>query len=236
MTAVACAAVLVALGACAAEGQSEKPQASPDEEATGQAVERADGAVVLPAPKLEGPMSLEKAIASRRSVRSFSGASLSAAQLSQLLWAGQGVTDPGSGKRAAPSAGALYPIEVFVADDDGVWQYVSRDHALQRLSTRDVRAELASAALGQSWIADAPAVFVIAAVVERTAGKYGDRASRYVTLEAGHVCQNMLLEATALGLASTPVGAFDDADVVRVAGLPADHQPLYVVPVGHPAP
>jgi SagB-type dehydrogenase family enzyme len=99
----------------------------------------------------------------------------------------------------------------------------------------DLRGALAAAALGQSQVADAPVVFVIAAVVARTAEKYGDRAERYVQLEAGHACQNLLLEVVALGLAAVPTGAFSDEGVRGVLGLPKDEAPLYLVPVGYPA-
>ncbi|MEW6059799.1 MAG: SagB/ThcOx family dehydrogenase [Actinomycetota bacterium] len=179
-------------------------------------------------------MSLEEALALRRSVREFTGATLTLEELSQLLWAAQGITAEWGG-RTAPSAGALYPLEIYVATADGLCHYLPEGHRAEVLSHVDLRGPLAHAALDQSSVSDAPAVFVITAVFARTAAKYGERAERYVHLEAGHVAQNLLLEATALGLAGVPVGAFSDADVQQTLGLPSDHAPLYLVPIGHSA-
>jgi SagB-type dehydrogenase family enzyme len=122
-----------------------------------------------------------------------------------------------------------------VATSDGLYHYIPDGHRAEVLSEADLRAPLADAALGQTALSDAPAVFVIAAVYARTAVKYGSRAERYVHLEAGHVAQNILLQAVALGLAGVPMGAFSDRDVQGVLGLPRDHAPLYLIPVGHSA-
>lgn len=184
----------------------------------------------LPRPATSG-MTVEEALRMRRSVRSFRDAPLSDAQLSALAFAAQGVTD-GEGHRAAPSAGALYPLELRVLTAEGVFRYRPATHTLERLATDDRRAELARAALGQDALAQAPAVFVFTGVVARTAAKYGDRADRYVWMEAGHAAQNLLLQATALDLAGVPVGAFDDEAVKAALGSPADEAPLYLVPVG----
>jgi SagB-type dehydrogenase family enzyme len=191
--------------------------------------------IELPAPRTSGPMPLERALAERRSVRAFTDEPLSLEELSQLLWAAQGITAEWGG-RTAPSAGALYPLEVYAATPDGVYRYVPEDHGLEPLATGDLRPALAGAALGQEAIRDAPVVLVIAAVFRRTEVKYGARAERYVHLEAGHAAQNVLLQAVALGLGGVPIGAFSDRDVQRVLGLPADHAPLYLIPVGHPVP
>ena len=188
----------------------------------------------LPAPQRTGKVSLEEALARRRSVREFKKQPPTDQELSQLLWAAQGITRP-DGCRAAPSAGALYPLELYVAMQEGLFHYQSHSHRLIRRSERDLRAELAGAALDQAAVSEAPVVFVIAAVYERTARKYGPaRTPRYVHLEAGHAAQNLLLEAVALGLGGVPVGAFHDERVQAVLGLPADHKPLYLIPVGHP--
>jgi SagB-type dehydrogenase family enzyme len=189
--------------------------------------------IALPAPRLSGPMSLEEVIAKRRSVREFAPQELTLAELSQLLWAAQGITDP-QGFRAAPSAGALYPLEVYVVTPQGLYRYVPQGHKLVVLSHDDLRVQLWAVSLMQSAVREAPAVIVVTAVYARTAAKYGYRAERYVKLEAGHAAQNVLLQATALGLGGVPIGAFDDAGVQRVLGLPADHEPLYLMPVGHP--
>jgi SagB-type dehydrogenase family enzyme len=190
--------------------------------------------VALPAPRREGRMSLEEVISRRHSVREFTKETLNEQELSQLLWAAQGITRR-EGYRTAPSAGALYPLEVYVATPSGFYHYRPRDHELKRLSDRDLRPGIYRAGLEQECLLEAPAVFVIAALYERTAQKYGQaRTPRYVHMEAGHVAQNLLLEAVALGLAGVPVGAFHDDEVRRVLSLPADDRPIYLLPVGHP--
>jgi SagB-type dehydrogenase family enzyme len=192
-----------------------------------------DGVEALPPPRLSSPLSLEEVLQARRSVRSFSDAALTAAEVGQLLWAAQGVTDA-SGHRTAPSAGALYPLEVDVVCAAGIARYEPDGHRLTWRGSTDVRAELQRAALDQASIGEAPVVIVLSGVVERTAGKYGGRAERYVILEAGHTAQNILLEAVSLGLGAVPMGAFDDGAVSRVVGLARGEAPLYLIPVGHP--
>lgn len=187
----------------------------------------------LPAPRTTSNVSLEEALASRRSVREFTDEPLTLEEISQLLWAAQGIT-AGWGGGTTPSAGALYPLEVYVATPDGLYHYVPRGHRAEVVSRRDLREALAGAALGQAAASDAPAVFVVAAVYARTAGKYGGRAERYVKVEAGHVGQNILLQAVALGLGAVPMGAFLDEQVRRVLNLPAEQELLYLIPVGHP--
>lgn len=188
----------------------------------------------LPQPALSGSVSLEETLVQRRSVREFKATPLTKAEIGQLLWAAQGITHE-RGYRSAPSAGALYPLEVYVATPDGVFHYKPEGHNLAVLSNDDVRTDLYQAAVRQAWVRDAAAVFVLAAVYERTAQKYGgQRSPRYVHLEAGHAAQNLLLEAVALGLGAVPVGAFEDQRIQEVLGLPADHEPLYLIPVGHP--
>jgi SagB-type dehydrogenase family enzyme len=188
----------------------------------------------LPTPDLAGQMSLETALAQRRSVREFDARPLTAAEVGQLLWAAQGITGE-RGYRTAPSAGALYPLEIYLATADGLYHYEAGQHALTVVSRADPRPALREAALDQAPGGQAPAVFVIAAVVERTAAKYGaERSPRYVHLEAGHAAQNLLLQAVALELGAVPIGAFDDAAVQEAMGLSADQQPLYLIPVGQP--
>lgn len=180
-------------------------------------------------------MSVEEALARRRSVREFAEKPLTDRELSQLLWAVQGITDPAEGLRTLPSAGALYPLETYVATAAGFYHHEVRSHQLKRLCDRDLRPALYRAALEQEAVLEAPAVFVIAAVYGRTARKYGQpRAVRYVHLEAGHAAQNLLLEAVCLGLGAVPIGAFSDSDIQEALSLPADHQPLYLIPTGHP--
>jgi len=190
--------------------------------------------VELPAPRREGEMSLEEALDSRRSRREFAAGALSEEERAQLLWAAQGLRSDERG-RTAPSAGALYPLEVYWVDADGVFHYLVEEHALERLAEGDRRRNLAAAALGQKSVAGAPAIIIITGVVARTAEKYTERAERYVWLEAGHAAQNVLLQATALGLAAVPVGAFGDGRVRAALNLPAGCAPLYIIPVGRAA-
>ncbi len=180
-------------------------------------------------------MSLEETLQRRRSQRIFKSQDLTLEQISQLLWACQGITEPSFGGRTAPSAGALYPLEVYVVKKEGVFHYLPKEHALIRIKKGDVRKELAHTALGQDPPAKAPVSFVISAVYARTKIKYGERAERYVKLEAGHACQNLLLQAVALNLGGVPIGAFYDSEVQEVLSLPSDHEPLYIVPIGYPA-
>ncbi len=191
------------------------------------------GAMALPTPHLKGEMALEEAIAKRRSVRQFSDQSLSLEEVSQLLWAAQGITDP-RGFRTAPSAGALYPLEVYVALPEGAYHYRPKEHTLELVSEEDLSDALWQAGLSQNALREAPAIIVIAAVYERTQAKYGQRAERYVELEAGHAAQNVLLQAVSLDLGAVPIGAFYDDQVQSALALPADHRPLYLIPVGHP--
>jgi SagB-type dehydrogenase family enzyme len=211
------------------------PSAGASAAAPGQAATPNPSAELpLPAPRLDGPLSLEQTLHERRSVRGFSQETLSLEEISQLLWAAQGITDP-SGKRTAPSAGALYPLELYVVSGDGFYHYRPAGHLLLLKSRDDLRPALYRAALQQEAVLHAPTVFVITAVYERTEAKYGpQRSPRYVHLEAGHAAQNLLLQAVALGLGSVPIGAFADDQVQAALNLPGDHAPLYLIPVGHP--
>jgi len=189
---------------------------------------------VLPPPQLKGTLTLEEALTQRRSVREFSDTPLTLAELGQLLWAAQGTTHP-AGLRTAPSAGALYPLEVYAVTREGVYHYQPQGHQISVHIQGDVRSALQVAALRQDPVLKAPAVIVITAVYARTAQKYGEeRSPRYVHLEAGHAAQNVLLQAAALNLGAVPIGAFEDNRVKQVLALPSDQQPLYLIPVGHP--
>ena len=189
--------------------------------------------IELPAPATSGTMSLEEALATRRSVREFSTEPLTMAELSQLLWAAQGVTSS-RGNRTSPSAGALYPLEIYVADRSGTHHYVPDRHVLERIGDDDLRSELEEAALGQAAVGGCAAVFVVTAVPSRTEARYGSRADRYVELEAGHAAQNLLLQAVSLDLGAVPIGAFGDQEIQRLLDLSLDEEPLYLIAVGHP--
>ncbi len=199
--------------------------------------------IKLPPPSQKDGMSLEEAIARRRSIRRFAPELLSLSQLSQVLWAAQGLTQGGGRYRAAPSAGATYPLEIFVVCgrsgingiDDGIYHYHADNHSLTLHHQGDIRLELARAALGEESIYQAPVDIIICAEYERTVVRYGSRAERYVHMEVGHAGQNIYLQATALGLATFAIGAFNDERVAEVLRLNKQIRPLYIRPVGKPA-
>jgi SagB-type dehydrogenase family enzyme len=204
--------------------------------AQGSAGTAAADTLRLPAPRPKGPLSVEEALATRRSLRQWAKGSLSLPELSQLAWAAQGITSP-EGKRTAPSAMGRYPIELYVVANDvqglapGIYRYVPRGHGLVLVTAGDRRAEVAKGAAGQASVASAPAVLIVAAVPARL-GARGERTDRFVAVEAGAVLQNIYLQATSLGLGAVAVGGFRDADLAAALPLRADEQPIIVVPVG----
>jgi SagB-type dehydrogenase family enzyme len=227
------AVLLTVAGGCSggAEADEARRESMMGETRAPRTVPRQEQA--LPEPRRVGEISLEEALERRRSVREFADTPLTEAEIGQLLWAAQGVTDD-AGHRTAPSAGALYPLELYVGTSSGLFHYDPAGHGLTLHARGDRRPGMQAAGLYQGAIGDAPAIFVIAAVFERTAAKYGARADRYVHMEAGHAGQNMLLEAIALGLAAVPMGAFDDALLSEALALPKGQRPLYLIPVGYP--
>ncbi len=188
----------------------------------------------LPAPRTTGALSLEETLSRRRSIRTYTTQALTLPEISQLFWAAQGITRSWGG-RTAPSAGALYPLEIYAATAEGVYHYLVAGHRAEITTQEDRRVALWAAGLKQDALEQAAATFVFTAVYARTAGKYGARAERYVKLEAGHAAENLLLQAVALGLAAVVIGAFDDDDVATALSVGADEEPLYLIPVGHPA-
>lgn len=191
------------------------------------------GVDALPPPQGGGSVSLERVLSARRSHREFTTEPLTELQVSQLLWATQGITADWGG-RTAPSAGGLYPLELYLLTPFAYRHYVPDGHRVELLADHDLRAEAAAAALHQSAVGAAALTLVIAGVYARAVKKYGERGRRYVELEAGHAAQNLLLQAVALGLAAVPIGAFDDHRLARALRLPSGHAPLYIVAVGHP--
>ena len=193
--------------------------------------------VRLPQPEFTGEVAVEQALLTRRSVRSFASTALFLAELSQLLWAAQGITSA-RGHRTAPSAGALYPLEVHALVglmpelSAGVYHYRCREHALVATRSGDTRAELCRAALGQRCVEKAPLVLLISAVYARMTATYGERGVRFTDMEAGHAAQSVSLQAVSLGLGSVVVGAFEERTVHQIAGLPPEEVPLYLIPVG----
>jgi SagB-type dehydrogenase family enzyme len=190
----------------------------------------------LSQPRIDGTYSVEKALQNRRSIRAFKKDPLSLAELSQLAWSAQGVSNP-RGYRTAPSAGALYPLEVYIFAgnitglDTGIYKYAPR-HILEKVVAEDRRADLARAALNQSFIATAPVVFLFSAIFARITNTYGERGKRYVFMEAGHAAQNLCLQAVALGMGTTVVGAFQDDGVAKMVALAPNELPIYIVAVG----
>ena len=189
--------------------------------------------IVLPEPKIKGEMSLEESILKRRSIRSFAPKELSSEEISQILWAAQGITEKRRGLRAAPSAGALYPLEIYIIKKDGIFHYIIADHSLKQVGNDDVRGDIVRAAWGQSFIQEAPVSVIICAVRSRITSRYGGRGNRYVDIEVGHAAENLHLQAVALGLASVPIGAFTDSEVKKILGLPRNTEPIYIIPVGY---
>ena len=191
--------------------------------------------VQLAEPNLTGPVSLEQALAGRRSVRRFTGQPLDFGQIGQLAWAGQGITDRQNGFRTAPSAGAIYPMKLYFATEEGLFVYNPDGHNLEKTLDRDVRSRLARAALDQEHVAQAGCDIIVAGSVRKLAAKYRNRARRYILLEAGHIAQNIQLQAVGLKLGSVPVGAFDMNQVRKLCKLPMSLEPLYIICVGYPA-
>jgi len=193
-------------------------------------------------PKTLGIVSVEEALARRRSIREYSQKPLTVEEVMKLLWAAQGITLQPYGFRTAPSAGGTYPLEVYVVAkpsgveglEAGIYHYQPRDHSLICRINGDFSGQLMAAALDQEWVGSAPVNFVVTAVFERTTGKYGERGVRYVWQESGHAAQNIYLEAVALGLGNVVIGAFHDAEVQRILALSDQEKPLYVIPVGVP--
>jgi len=195
----------------------------------------------LPNPTTDGDVSLEMTIHQRRTVRSFHSKALTITQLSQLLWAAQGITEPGGFKRAAPSAGALYPMDIYGAVgggcidglNPGVYLYDPATHSFSLAQEGDIRRDIAMASLGQMWMSYAPIAFVITAEYSRIMAKYGQRGVRYAMIEAGHIGQNIFLQSQAMGLEAGIVGAFEDQKVIQAMGIKGTHEPLLIMPVGY---
>lgn len=222
---VTLAILLVTFGGCAEPATT--PVLSPEQAEV----------INLPEPQYDSDVSIEQSLLDRRSIRSYTGEPLTLQEVSQLLWAAQGVTDP-RGFRTAPSAGALYPLELYLVAGDveglisGVYRYEPDGHQLVKTMDGDKRAELASAALGQDCVEEGAISIVFTGVYERTTIKYGERGIRYVHIEAGHAAQNLCLQATAMGLGAVTIGAFYDEQLAELLNLPENEQPLYVIPVG----
>ena len=246
----------IMLTACVANGQptSEEAPVLPEalanvaaSEIRSAMAEESQLVVMLPPPVLDGSMSVEEALASRRSRRNFMDRAITLDQLSQILWAAYGITYPmpdarpelRGGLRTSPSAGATFPLEVYVIVGNvdglgpGVYRYISEEHKLARVIDGDVRSALAEAALGQRMVREAPATVFYSAVFYRITGRYGERGIAYAFIELGHSAQNVYLQVEALGLGTVAIGAFIDDMVIQVLNLPDNEHPLYIMPIGY---
>lgn len=196
--------------------------------------------IQLPPPRADGGISLERAIRLRRSIREFGDGRVSLPDLSSLLFSIAGVTDPGRGFRATPSAGALYPVDLWVLAsrvdgiDAGSWRYEVGTHALSRTASGDPARAFADAAFGQGCVAAAAVSLLLCADYERLRPTYFDLSPRLAWLEMGHAAQNASLQAAALGLGAVCIGAMDAGRVRAIAGVPGSMEPVYAVSVGHP--
>ena len=207
--------------------------------------------IKLSSPQLKSKVSLEETILRRRAVRRYRREPLDLSKLSQILWSAQGITGTRE-FRAAPSAGATYPLEIFVfvgkqgviaseakqAPEElqaGIYHYEADSHSLSLHKPADLRPDLARATLDQEFIINAPVDIVICALYHRTSYRYGRRGERYVHIEVGHVGENIHLQAVALGLATVEVGAFHDEEVRKILGVEEQIKPLYIMPLGKAA-
>jgi SagB-type dehydrogenase family enzyme len=194
--------------------------------------------IQLPSPNYKSNTSIEEALLNRRSVRDYNSEQLSLPEVSQILWSAQGITDTAEGLRTAPSAGALYPLEIYLIAANvkdltaGIYKYIPQDHSLKKISEGDKRTEISNASLKQESISSSSAIVVITAIYERTSVKYGKRTERYVSMEVGHVGQNIYLQAVSLGLGTVMVGAFNDEALKKAINLPDDEHPLALYPLG----
>jgi SagB-type dehydrogenase family enzyme len=191
--------------------------------------------VLLPGPQAKGKLSLEETLRRRRTQRVFARKELTQEQIGQLLWAAGGVTATVEGVdyKTAPSAGATYPMELYAITPQGLFHYIPKEHALLTVKKEDIRGLLSGMTRRPGIASKAPMAIVICAVFERVTRKFGERGIMYAHMEAGHIAQNIHLQAVSLGLGSVPVGAFEDKRLKEALGLPSDREPLYIIPVGY---
>ncbi|OHB53142.1 MAG: hypothetical protein A2Y10_07125 [Planctomycetes bacterium GWF2_41_51] len=188
----------------------------------------------LPQPQTNSRFSLEQAIENRRSIRQFTEEPLTIAQLGQICWAAQGITEPNKGMRTAPSAGAIYPIELYVVLPDGLYLYRPATHDLSKLITGDLRKSVSNASFNQRFVQTAPCTFIIAGSIKKVEARYRNRGAKFTYIEAGHIAQNIQLQSTVLGLGSVPIGVIDEKTIAQICKLPQGLEVLYIVPVGNP--
>jgi protease I len=213
--------------------------------------------VQLAEPKLKGQISLEEALARRRSVRQFTGQPLKMADIAQLAWAGQGITEPQKGLRTAPSAGQTYPVELYFATQDGLFVYRPQGHLLEQVidsaepsqrirqmlgatagRTSPAEAGYAKAgpqsAASSGGVTQAGGYLVLAGSVKKLSIQFREDARKYMLLEAGHIAQNIQLQAVCLDLGSVTVGGFNAGELSRICKLSREFEPIYIICVGYP--
>lgn len=203
--------------------------------------------IELPEPRLDSEISLEETLQKRRSIRKYSDDPLTMEEVSQILWAAYGLTKPypdgpaflRGGLKTAPSAGARYPLEIYLVAGNvtelstGIYKYRAEDHSIFKISDGDIRKELAEAALDQPWVLEAPASLVYSAVFSRTTDTYGDRGrERYVCMDLGHSAENVYLQAVALDMGTVAIGAFSDIKVKLLINMTKEEEPIYIMPLG----
>jgi SagB-type dehydrogenase family enzyme len=199
--------------------------------------------VNLPSPELTGNLSVEAAIQNRRSVRKYSNQSVTLSNISQVLWSAQGITDSQNQLRSVPSAGQVYPLEVYVIAgpnvsglQEGVYHYVPSNNTLEMFMSGDLRDNLSTIADGQPWVKQAPLDILITGNYRKMINKYPDTqlSTRFVNLEAGHAGENIYLQSEALGLVTVSLGSFNSNKLSQSFELPSNETPIYIYPVGHP--
>lgn len=235
ITAASILMIILLTGSC--KGEKETPGDTGKSSPTITLTESDSGKgeiIMLPEPVKKGEISLEEVLSGRKSVRKFRDKKLDMKQVSQILWAAQGINRKGTHFKTCPSAGATYPLNTYAVTEEGIFRYIPEGHKLEKLQDGDHREPLSQACHGQSCVADAPLSIVFTAVYERTTKRYGDRGIMYVHMEAGHAAQNIHLQAVALGLGSVPVGAFTDEEVAKIMKCNEKEIPLYIIPVGYP--
>ncbi|MCK4359094.1 MAG: SagB/ThcOx family dehydrogenase [Candidatus Cloacimonetes bacterium] len=203
--------------------------------------------IELPEPAYDSDTSIEKALKERRSIRKYKDKPLSLSEISQILWAAYGITKPikdapaflRGGLKTAPSAGALYPLEIYVVAGNvtdlpaGVYKYKPEGHKLIKIADGDKRTELYKASLNQDWVKEAPASIIYSAVFSRTTDIYGKRGQeRYVCMDLGHSAENVYLQAVSLNIGTVAIGAFYDTKVKVVVNMTKEEEPLYIMPIG----
>lgn len=194
--------------------------------------------IKLPTPSFKSSISIEEALLYRRSKRFYKDLPLNTQELSQILWASQGISDPDYKFRTCPSAGALYPLEVYISIlkvegvEPGIYKYIPEKHEITQLYKNHKRDELYEASLKQEWVKWAPVVIIICASFYKTKARYGERGIRYIYIETGHCAQNIYLQCVSLGLGTVAVGAFDDDEISKILNLPKFEFPTYLMPIG----